>query len=115
MALVRGQLGATDVPGTSTLTDVYTVPASKLADVNITVANRSNTITNLRIAHIKAGTAASVANEDYITYDFPSNALVHNSAPFIISAVLMGAGDTIAVYSSASAVSVQVNGIEDDE
>lgn len=114
MALVRGQLAAVDVPGTGTLTGIYTVTTSKVADVNLTLANRTNTITNFRIAHIKNGGVGAIANEDYLTFDFPTSALAHNAAPFVISAILMSAGDTLAVYSSAAPLSVQVNGIEDD-
>ncbi len=112
MALVQGQLGAVDVAGTGTLTTIYTVPASKAASVNITIANRADTATNIRVAHIKA--SASVANEDYLMYDFSTALLVDNRAPIIFTGIIMGAADTIRVYSSASAVSVAVNGIEDD-
>jgi hypothetical protein len=114
MATVKGQLGAVDVPGTGTLTDVYTVPSVKEASVNVTVANRADTITLIRIAHIKAGVAAAVANEDYLMYDLSTVEFVSNAAPLKLTAITMSAGDTIAVYSSASAVSVQVNGIEGD-
>lgn len=114
MALVKGQLAASDVPGTGTLTDVYTVPALKEADVNITVANRADTATDIRIAHIKGDTASGVANEDYLMFDVGTGSLISNLAPIFISGVIMGVGDTIAVYSSASAVSVQINGIEGD-
>ena len=109
-----GQLNATAVPGTGTLTDTYTVPVGKIADVNITVANRADTDTEIRIAHIKAGVAAAVAVEDYILYDIPTNLLVSNLAPIRRNGILMTAGDTIAVYSSLSAVSAQINGIEED-
>jgi len=112
MATAKGQLGAVDVAGTGTLTDIYTVPASSEADVNITVSNRADTDTNIRVAHIKAGVAAGVANEDYLIYDVATGSLASNFAPIELTAVLMTVGDTIAVYSSASAVSVQVNGIQ---
>lgn len=114
MALVRGQLAALDNAGDSTLRDVYTVPASKVADVNISIANRADTPTNIRLAHIKNGAAVDIALEDYLIYDLGTGSLVSNYAPISITGVLMGAGDTIACYSSASAVSVQINGIEED-
>lgn len=114
MALVRGQLAAVDVAGTGTLTDIYTVPASKVADINLNIANRSDTNTSLRIAHIKNGTASGVSIEDYILYDLPTSIFVSNFSPLEKTAILMSAGDTIAVYSSASAVTVQINGIEED-
>ena len=114
MTLLRGQLDATDVPGTGTLTDTYTVPLARVSSVNITVANRADTDTEIRIAHIKNDVAVNVAPEDYILFDIPTNKLVSNLAPIRRNGILMSAGDTIAVYSSLSAVSVQVNGIEED-
>lgn len=114
MALVRGQLGALDNTGDATLRDIYTVPASKVADVNVTIANRADTITNIRLAHIKAGVASGVADKDYLIYDLPTSSLASNLAPLSVTGIIMSAADTIAVYSSASDVTVQVNGIEED-
>ena len=114
MALVRGQLGAVDVAGTSTLTDIYTVPVGMVSDVNITIANRADADTAIRLAHIKNGVATGVANKDYLIFDLQTADLASNFAPISITGVMMTAGDTIAVYSSSSAVSVQVNGIQED-
>jgi len=114
MATVKGQLGAANVPGDGTLTDIYTVPSAKEASVNVIIANRADTITLLRVAHIKAGVAAAIANEDYILYDVDTSKFAENKAPVFLTAILMSVGDTIAIYSSASAVSAQVNGIEGD-
>lgn len=114
MALVRGQLGAVDVPGTGTLTDIYTVPVGMVSDVNITIANRADTDTAIRLAHIKNGVAASVANEDYLLFDLQTIALASNFAPISFTGIMMSAGDAIAVSSDASALSVQVNGIQED-
>ena len=111
---ITGQLGALDNAGDGTLRDIYTVPGSRAADVNINIANRANTDTNIRIAHIKNGVATGVANEDYLLFNLPTGSLASNFAPIALSGVMMEAGDTIAVYSSASAVSVQINGIEED-
>ncbi len=109
-----GQLNATDIPATATLTDTYTVPVAMIADVNITVANRADTDTAVRIAHIKAGDATDVTDADYLLFDLQTGSLSANVAPISFTSVLMTAGDTIAVYSSASALSVQVNGIQED-
>lgn len=114
MALIRGRLAALDNAGDATLRDVYTVPTSKVADVNVTVLNRSNTDTSIRIAHIKNGVASGVTNKDYLLYDLPTSSLASNLAPISITGLMMSEGDTIAVYSSSSAASVQVNGIEED-
>ena len=114
MTILKGQLDAVDVPNTGTLTQVYLVPASKVASVNLTIANRTNSSTVIRVAHIKAGGVGAVANGDYLLYDFPTSALAHNLAPISITGIMMGAADTLAVYSNGNAVSAQVNGIEDD-
>ncbi len=111
---IRGQLASLNVPATSTLTDIYTVPASRVADVNITITNRADTDTNIRVAHIKNDVAANVAVEDYLLFDLATSSLASNYSPLSFTGIMMGAGDTIAVYSSASAVSVQINGIEED-
>ena len=114
MATVKGQLDAADVPGTGTLTSVYKVPASKEASINLTITNRSDVFTNIRVAHIKNGDVGDIANEDYLIFDVSTGDLASNFAPIQITAITMSAADTIAVYSSDSAVSAQANGIEGD-
>jgi len=120
-ATIVGQLGAVDVPGTATLTDIYTVPTAapgvpnRISDVNVFITNRTDVTTNIRLAHIKGGLAAAVSDEDYIFFDLPTSALSSNLAPVEKSGILMAEGDTIAVYSSDEALSVQVNGVEGDE
>ncbi len=111
---IRGQLAAVDVSTLATLTDVYTVPTSRVSDINITIANRADTDTNIRVAHIKNDVAANVAVEDYLLFDLATSSLASNYSPLSFTGIMMGAGDTISVYSSASAVSVQINGIEED-
>ena len=113
MATITGRLAGVDVSTLATLTDIYTVPALQSADVNITIANRADTITNIRVAHIKNGVALGVALTDYLIYDLPTSSLASNFAPISLTGIMMGAGDTIAVLTSASAVTVQVNGIEE--
>ncbi len=114
MATLNGQLGAADVPGTGTLTSIYKVPSSRKASINLTIANRSDIDTNIRIAHIKGGNVGDIANEDYLMYDVSTGDFTSNVAPVQITGIAMGEGDTIAVYSSTSAVSAQANGIEED-
>lgn len=117
MATVKGQLGAIDCAGDGVLRDVYTVPNTpdKEASVLITLVNRTTLATLIRLAHIKNGVAAGVATKDYIWYDLDTNDLVVHNAPMNPPFILtMAAGDTIAVSSSAQAISAQVNGIEGD-
>ncbi|MCP3700974.1 MAG: hypothetical protein GY920_21140, partial [Aliivibrio sp.] len=70
------------------------------------------------VAHIKDDVAANVSAEDYIYggsgSGIPTSRLVDNRAPIGLNGILMSAGDTIAVSSSANAVAVQVNGVEGD-
>ena len=112
MADVTGQLGAADVPGTGTLTSVYKVPALQKASVNLYITNRTATATIIRVAHIKNGNVGDIANEDYIQYDLDTTKLVHHTAMIPFTGIAMAAGDTLAVYSSATAVSANANGIE---
>ena len=118
MALpITGQLAAVNVSTLATLTDIYTVPTAspaRAASVNITITNRADVATLVRIAHIKNDVAANVALEDYIMYDFSTASLASNRTPFGKDGVLMEEGDTIAVLTNDSAVTVQVNGIEED-
>lgn len=110
MAAETGQLGAADVLGTGTLTLVYLCPASHKASINLTIANRANTPTLIRVAHIKAGGVGDVANEDYLMFDVSTSLFTDNRSPIKLTAIAMGALDTIAVYSGSSAVSAQANG-----
>jgi hypothetical protein len=113
MALAKGRLGAADVTS-GTLTDVYTVPARKTSTVSIIISNRTDAATNIRLALIKANTSLNVAPKDYVIFDLPTSAFVSNLAPVTYDDVFLGSGDTVAVYSSAEDVTVQVNGIEED-
>jgi hypothetical protein len=112
MATLKTSLGQVDVPGTGTLTLVYQVPAGQEASINLTIANRADTPTNIRVALIKAAGVGSVANEDYLMYDIATSLFTDNRSPIQINGIVMGALDTIAVYSSAVAVSCNANGIE---
>lgn len=116
-ATIKGTLGSLDNAGDGVLRDIYTVPASRAADVNINVANSADVDTQIKIAHIKNGVAAAVTNKDYLlgrTVGLPTGSLSSNLAPIEFNGILMEAGDTIAVSTSDSAVAVQINGIEED-
>lgn len=119
MALTdRGQLGAEVIPATGVLTPVYTVGLSKVADVNLYIANSADTDTEIKIVHIKNGLVASIQDKDYLiggaSAGLPTSSFSHNMAPFSFNAIEMTAGDTLAVSSSASALSAQANGLEED-
>jgi len=116
-ALKFEQLAAVVIPATSTLTLLYKCPADRKADVNILIANSADTDTQVKIAHIKNDTVANVAAEDYLlggTVGLPTSALSSNLAPISFTGIAMSAGDEIGIFSSASALAAQVNGIEED-
>lgn len=111
---IKGQLGALDCAGDGVLRDVYTVDPARESSVRINVVNRTTSPTLLKLAHIKNGVAAGVDNEDFIWFNLDTADLAVNNAPIPNPIITMAAGDTIAISSSAEAVTIQVNGIEGD-
>ncbi len=106
MADVWGVL-AQVAPAATTLTDAYTVPASKRATVNVIVCNRS-VATSIRVSHALNGAADAVAQ--YLLYDF--NVDDNNSVE--TTNFTLGDGDIVRVYSTSGNVTFNVNGIEED-
>lgn len=95
-------------PAATTLTDVYTVPASTSAIVStITIANRSATPTSFRIAIRPAG--AAIANQHYISYDVPIGA---NEAIGLTIGVTLATTDVVSVYATLATLSFNVFGVE---
>jgi len=99
-------LGQAD-PLAATLTDLYTVPAStSVAELTITVANRSATGAIYRIALAPAGEAD--ANKHYVAFDF---AIAGNDA-HILHLGYLGQTDKIRVRTNNATVSFVAMGIE---
>ena len=69
MATVYGALGQS-APAATTLTTIYTVPASKHATIRVVACNRS-TATTIRVAVSPDG--ASIVNQHYVVYDLSLN------------------------------------------
>lgn len=107
MAEVYKSLGQVDLTAT-TLTDVYTVPASTSAIADVTFANRGATDVTIRLSHAPAG--AGDALSQYKVYDLvlPGGAIYVHPAP-----IKMATTDKLrAKCSSANVVSVTVDGVE---
>lgn len=95
-------------PAATTLTDLYTVPASTSASISsIIVCNRGSTTTTFRISVAVAGVTDS--NKQYIFYD---QSLDGNSTFTATIGVTITATDKIRVYAGNSNLSFNVFGIE---
>ena len=100
-------LGQNDLPAT-TLTDVYTVPASTETVIStIVIANRTASAESFRIA-IRTG-GDSVEDKHYIAYDVP---IAANDSTTLTLGVTLEATDVLSVYASAVDLSVNVFGTE---
>jgi hypothetical protein len=100
-------LGQNDLAAT-TLTDVYTVPASTETVIStIVIANRTAAAESFRIAIRTGGDA--VEDKHYIAYDVP---IAANDSTTLTLGVTLEATDVLSVYASAVDLSVNVFGTE---
>lgn len=100
--LAQAELAAT------TLTDVYTVPASRSTTVStITVCNRTGANLTFRLSVAAAGAADT--NSQYLYYDMP---LPAKDTFAITLGITLSTTDKIRAYASAAGVSVNVFGVE---
>lgn len=92
------------------LTQVYEVPASILAVVNISVCNRSTDSVLVRLALVNVFTD-SVDDADYIEYDvtIPGNGVLERTG------LVMHAAASVVAFASLANVSVSVWGYEEAE
>lgn len=107
MANAYKVLGQNDLPAT-TLTDVYTVPASTETVIStIIIANRTASAETFRIAIRPNG--ESIADKHYIAYDVP---IAANDSTTLTLGITLDATDVLSVYSSAVDLSVNIFGTE---
>ena len=103
--MASGILGQS-APSPTTNTTVYTVPASTLSVVNISITNRSTGDTaNVRLALSATGTPT---NAEYIEYDsiLPPRGVIERTG------IALNATKNVVVYASTADISVSVYGIE---
>ena len=99
---------AQSAPAATTLTTIYTVPASRRATVEVVACNRSGVPVAIRLSLAQNGAADALSQ--YLLYDYVlSENAAQSSAP-----ITMGDSDELRVYVSAADVSFTVNGIEED-
>ena len=107
MATTYKVLGQSN-PAATTLTTLYTVPASTQTVVStITVANLAATAATYRIAVRVA--AASIADSQYIAYDV---SLPANATDTLTLGVTVATTDVISVYASSATMSFNAFGSE---
>ena len=97
-------LGKADLSAT-TNTSVFTVGSGKEALVNVNVCNRNASAVTVRLANADGSTPS---NDEYIEYDY---SLAANES-FQRTGIHMQAAQIIVAYSSATNVSVVVDGLE---
>ena len=95
-------------PAATTLTSLYTVPASKEAVVSsISVANLTATAATFRLAVRPAG--ASIENKHYIGYDITVGA---SDSTLITVGLTLATTDVLSVYASTANIAFQAFGDE---
>lgn len=104
--MATGRLGTADLSAT-TVTDVYTVPASTIASMNISVCNRNSTIAKVRLA--LSDTTVTQGADEYIEYDqaIPANGVLERTG------IILDASKIVTAYSDSANVSVVVTGVEE--
>lgn len=108
--MATGRLGTADLAAT-TITDVYTVPASTKASCNVNFANRNASTVAIRLA--LSDTSATQGNDEFLFYDLNLGPVGSSNSTASYTALMMDAGKIITAYSDASNVSVVVTGVEE--
>jgi hypothetical protein len=107
MPQVHKVLGQSN-PSATTLTTLYTVPASTQAVCStITICNTASSATTYRVAVRPAG--ASIATAQYLAYDA---ALPANDTATLTLGVTLAATDVISVYAASANVAFSAFGVE---
>jgi hypothetical protein len=100
-------LGQADLAAT-TLTDVYTVPSSKMAVLSsIVVCNRNGSASSYRVAVAPDGVSSDPKH--FLVYDAPIDANTSHAMTWGIS---LSEGDIVRAYSADPNVSVNIFGTE---
>ena len=107
MALAHKVLGQSN-PAVTTLTTLYTVPASTQAIAStLSICNIGTVSTTYRVAVRPAG--AAIANQHYLAYDAVVSA---NDAILLTLGIALATTDVISVYAGTANISFSVFGVE---
>lgn len=102
--MATGLLGQSALSAT-TNTTVYTVPTGYFAVFGVSVCNRGNTTVTVRMS---ISASATPANSEYLEFD----AQLGPQGVLERTGLMAGAGKQIVLYTSGTAVSVSIFGIE---
>jgi len=102
--MASGILGQS-APAATTNTTVYTVPASTVAVVNISVVNRGGSAATVRVA-LSAG--STPGDDEWIEY----NTSVGSTSVLERTGIVLDATKNVVVYASSADTSVSVYGLE---
>ena len=102
--MATGILGTADLTAT-TLTTLYTVPATTFAVATVSVCNRGTAPVNIRIA---LAATATPANGEYIEFDM----VIQPKGVLERTGLVLDATKRIVVFASATGVSATAFGIE---
>ena len=102
--MASGILGQA-APAATTNTTVYTVPASTLAVVNISVVNRGGSAATVRVA---LSAAATPNDDEWIEY----NTSVGATSVLERTGIVLDTTKNVVVYASSADTSVSVYGLE---
>jgi hypothetical protein len=91
--MASGILGQTNITTQATQTSVYTVPAGKVATVNLGILNIGTASATIRVA---IATSTSPSDAEYIEYNF----ILAPSDVFERGGLVLDAGKKIVVYAS---------------
>lgn len=108
-AKIHGNLGGLS-PAATTAGTLYTVPASRKATGTLTVCNQNSTDVTFRFAIVPTGGIGSVATKDYREYGttLSGNGVLEKSG------IPLTAGAALLIWASATGVSFNFDGIEED-
>ena len=104
--MASGRLGVADLSAT-TITDVYTVPASKITTCTVSLVNRNTTAVTVRLAI--SDTTVTQGNDEFIEYD----TTILAKGVLERTGLVMDAAKILTAYSSTANVSVVVWGFEE--
>ena len=103
--MASGKLGTADLAAT-TLTTLYTVPASKTTALSVRQTNRTNAQITVRLA---MSVTTTPALSEYVEYDtpIPANGVLEATG------IVLSATQNVVVYASAAGISANSFGYEE--